>query len=170
MTPFKMVYGIEVVVPLEFAIPSLRMAKQYDMDFNTALKKRIEDLQRLDEIRQRALLEQQIVQQRRKYWHDSKIKVREFKQGDLVLLYQSKLGPKKPNLKLAWSGPYEVDCVFSNGTIRLKDLSGIILPGVYNGAKIKLYYSLPNDTSKDNEILTNELNLDTPVVSLLGID
>ncbi|MCO5558434.1 hypothetical protein L7F22_012017 [Adiantum nelumboides] len=34
------------------------------------LKARLEELQRLDEIRQRALLEQQIVQQRRKYWHD----------------------------------------------------------------------------------------------------
>ncbi|MCO5566589.1 hypothetical protein L7F22_020266 [Adiantum nelumboides] len=121
------------------------MAKQYDMDFNTVLKTRLEELQRLVEIRQRALLEQQIVQQRRKYWHDSKIKVREFRQGDLVLLHQSKLGPKKPNLKIAWSRPYEVDWVFSNGTVRLKDLSGLILPGVYNGTKIKLYYSAPND-------------------------
>ncbi|MCO5589463.1 hypothetical protein L7F22_043430 [Adiantum nelumboides] len=101
MTPFQMVYGIEAVVALEFAIPSLRMAEQYDTDFNATLKKRLEDLQKLDELRQRALLEQQIVQQRRKYWHDSKIKVREFKQGDLVLLYQYKLGPKKSNLKIA---------------------------------------------------------------------
>ncbi|MCO5580918.1 hypothetical protein L7F22_034791 [Adiantum nelumboides] len=52
MTPFRMVYGTtEVVVPLEFAIPSLRMAEQYDMDFNTVLKARLEELQRLDEIR-----------------------------------------------------------------------------------------------------------------------
>ncbi|MCO5547464.1 hypothetical protein L7F22_000914 [Adiantum nelumboides] len=144
MTPFKMVYGIEAVVPLEFAIPSLRMVEQYNMDFNTVVKARLEELQRLDEIRQRALLEQQVVQHRRKYWHDGKIKVREFKQGDLVLLYQSKLGPKIPNLKIAWFGPYEVDWVFSNGTVHLKDLSGLILPGVYNGAKIKLYYSPPN--------------------------
>ncbi|MCO5578659.1 hypothetical protein L7F22_032503 [Adiantum nelumboides] len=77
--------GTEAVVPLEFAVLSLRMAEQYDMDFNTILKKRLKDLHRLDEIRQRALLEQQIVQQQRtKYWRDSKIKVREFKQGDLT--------------------------------------------------------------------------------------
>ncbi|MCO5593694.1 hypothetical protein L7F22_047711 [Adiantum nelumboides] len=117
MTPFQMVYDTEAVAPLEFAVPSRRMAEQYNMDFNEVLKKRLDDLQKLDELRQRALLEQQIVQQRRKYWHDSKIKVREFKQGDLVLLYRFKLGPKKPNLKIAWSGPYEVDWVFSNGTV-----------------------------------------------------
>ncbi|MCO5548067.1 hypothetical protein L7F22_001524 [Adiantum nelumboides] len=70
MKPFRMVYGTEVVVPLEFIVPSLRMAKQYEMDFNTICKARLEELQRLDEIKQRALLEQQIVQQRRKYWHD----------------------------------------------------------------------------------------------------
>ncbi|MCO5555399.1 hypothetical protein L7F22_008945 [Adiantum nelumboides] len=86
MTPFRMVYGTKAVVPLDFAVPSLRIAEQYDMDFNIDLKKRLEDLQRLDEIRQRALLKQQITQQRRNYWHDSKIEVREFKQGDLVLL------------------------------------------------------------------------------------
>ncbi|MCO5548493.1 hypothetical protein L7F22_001953 [Adiantum nelumboides] len=58
MTSFKMVCGIEVVVPLKFAIPSLRMDVQYDIGFNTVLKKTLEDLQRLDEIRQIALLEQ----------------------------------------------------------------------------------------------------------------
>ncbi|MCO5593614.1 hypothetical protein L7F22_047629 [Adiantum nelumboides] len=170
MTPFKLVYGTKAVVPLEFALPSLRMAEQFDMDFNAVPKKRLEDLQRLDEIKQRALLEQQIVHQRRKYWHDIKIKEREFKQGDLVLLYQSKLGPKKPNLKIAWSGPYEVDWVFSNGNVRLKDLFGLILPRVYNGAKIKLYDSFPNNTGKDNEVLVNESNLDEPVLALLGVD
>ncbi|MCO5575064.1 hypothetical protein L7F22_028861 [Adiantum nelumboides] len=57
MTPFRMVYGTEAVVPLEFAVPSLRMAGQYDMDFNKVLKARLEELQKLDEQRQRALLE-----------------------------------------------------------------------------------------------------------------
>ncbi|MCO5563575.1 hypothetical protein L7F22_017220 [Adiantum nelumboides] len=170
MTPFRMVYGSEAVVPLEFAVPSLRMAEQYNMDFNEVLKKRLDDLQKLDELRQRALMKQQIVQQRRKYWHDSKIKVREFKQGDLVLLYQSKLGPKKPNLKIAWSGPYEIDWVFSNGTVRLKDLSGLILPGVYNGAKIKLYYSPANDIGTDSRMLVNDSNSKEPVLVILSID
>ncbi|MCO5604491.1 hypothetical protein L7F22_058658 [Adiantum nelumboides] len=58
MTPFRMVYGTEEVVPLEFVVPNLRMSEQYNMDFNTALKARVKELQRLDEIRQRALLEQ----------------------------------------------------------------------------------------------------------------
>ncbi|MCO5550470.1 hypothetical protein L7F22_003957 [Adiantum nelumboides] len=162
MTPFRMVYGTQAVVPLEFAVPSLRMAEQYDMDFNVVLKKRLDDLQKLDKLRLRALLEQQIVQQKRKYWHDSKTKVREFKQGNLVLLYQSKLGPKKPNLKITWSEPYEVDWVFSNGTVRLKDLSGMILPGVYNGAKIKLYHSPTNDTGTDSRILANDSDSEKP--------
>ncbi|MCO5570889.1 hypothetical protein L7F22_024618 [Adiantum nelumboides] len=63
MTPFRILYGIEAVVQLEFAIPTLRMAEKYNMDFSTVLKAILEELQKLDEQRQRALLEQQIVQQ-----------------------------------------------------------------------------------------------------------
>ncbi|MCO5561144.1 hypothetical protein L7F22_014765 [Adiantum nelumboides] len=51
ITPFRMVYSTEAIVPLEFAIPNLGMVEQYDMDFNTVLKARLEELQRLDEIR-----------------------------------------------------------------------------------------------------------------------
>ncbi|MCO5605337.1 hypothetical protein L7F22_059519 [Adiantum nelumboides] len=44
MTPFKMVYGAEAVVPLELAIPNLRMTKHYNMDFNTILKTKLKEL------------------------------------------------------------------------------------------------------------------------------
>ncbi|MCO5602142.1 hypothetical protein L7F22_056270 [Adiantum nelumboides] len=128
-----------------------------------------EELQMLDEIRQRALSEQQVVHQRRKHWHDSKIKVKEFKKWNLVLLYQSRLGPKKPNLKIAWSGPFEVDCVFSSGIVRLKDLFGwLILVGVYNGAKIRLYYSAPNGPATEGNTVVLDYESRAELSLLVG--
>ena len=77
-TPFRLAYGQEAVVPLEFMVPSLRMAVDHDLDYNEVLRSRLDKLLTLDEHRQRAIWSQQIVQNRRKTWFDKKIKVREF--------------------------------------------------------------------------------------------
>ena len=61
-----------------------------------------------------------------------------------MLLYQSRLGPKKPNLTIAWAGPNQIEWVYTNGSVKLKDLAGLLLPGVYNASKIKLYESPPD--------------------------
>jgi hypothetical protein len=36
-TPFKFVYGLEVVVPMEYLVPSLRIAAFIDMDDTSAV-------------------------------------------------------------------------------------------------------------------------------------
>ena len=151
-TPFRLAYGQEAVVPLEFMVPSLRMAVDYDLDYNEVLRSRLDKLLTLDEHRQRAIWSQQIVQNCRKTWFDKKIKVREFQKGDLVLLYQSRLGPKKPNLKIAWAGPYQIEWVYTNGNVKLIDLAGLTLPGFYNASKIKHYeYSQASEDSPVNQ-------------------
>lgn len=48
--------------------------------------------------------------------------------GDLLLLYRSRLGPQKPNFKIAWSGPYQVEWANTNGNVKLKDLASLSLP------------------------------------------
>ena len=45
---------------------------------------------------------------RNQKWHDQKIMRREFKAGELVLLYNSKIKPFQGKLKSRWSGPYTV--------------------------------------------------------------
>ncbi|MCO5602755.1 hypothetical protein L7F22_056893 [Adiantum nelumboides] len=70
ITPFGMVYGTDTVVPLEFVVSTLRMEKQNDMDFNKVLKARLEELQKLDEIKQRALLEKQGTMEEEEADHD----------------------------------------------------------------------------------------------------
>ena len=40
---------------------------------------------------------------------------------------------------MAWSRPYLVDWVYTNETVKLKDLKGLRLLGDYNISKIKKY-------------------------------
>lgn len=55
MIPFKLVYGTEIVVPLEFMVTSLRIVVDHNLDYNGALRKILETLLTLEETRQRAV-------------------------------------------------------------------------------------------------------------------
>ena len=48
-TPFQLVYGLEVVVPIEFVVPSLRIACLMRWDDQKSLEERLMNLNRLDE-------------------------------------------------------------------------------------------------------------------------
>ena len=59
-----------------------------------------------------------------KKWHDPKILRREFKAGELVLLYNSKLKLFPGKLKSRWSGLYSVVASTPFGVVTLKTNSG----------------------------------------------
>ncbi len=51
MTPFRMVYGLEAIVPMEFVVPSLRIAIQHKLSDEDSSVFRQEQLLQLDEDR-----------------------------------------------------------------------------------------------------------------------
>ena len=59
-----------------------------------------------------------------KKWHDQKLLRKEFKVGELVLLYNSKLKLFLENLKSRWSGPYSAVASTPFGALTLKPNSG----------------------------------------------
>jgi hypothetical protein len=48
-TPFKLVYGLEVVVPMEYLVPSLRIATFTEMDDAGVVQERLVQLVELEE-------------------------------------------------------------------------------------------------------------------------
>jgi hypothetical protein len=50
-TPFNLVYGLEVVVPMEYLVPSLRIASFTDMDDTSVVRERLVQLVELEEDR-----------------------------------------------------------------------------------------------------------------------
>jgi hypothetical protein len=81
---------------------------------------------------------QEVQKERDKSWHDRHIKRKIFKEGDLVLLYDSKFLQNPGKFIIHWLGPYEVKILIDVGSIQLKDLEGKELKGMINGSWLKL--------------------------------
>jgi hypothetical protein len=47
-----------------------------------------------------------------------------FKEGDLVLMYDSKSLQHPGKLRMHWLGPYEVNVVIERGDVQISDLAG----------------------------------------------
>lgn len=94
-TPYQLVYGKEVLLPIEFQIHTYKMAADLGIDLNEAQKERIRQLNQLDEMRQQAEETGILMQKQRKQWHDAHSKKKQFKEGDWALLFDSKFRDHK---------------------------------------------------------------------------
>ena len=65
--------------------------KKMNFDFKAAREKRLLQLNELEELINEAYDNARIYKDKTKKWHDQKIMRKEFKVGELVLLYNSKL-------------------------------------------------------------------------------
>ena len=109
------------------------------MDDPTIMKERMEKILELEEDRFIAGFQQQVQKSREKAWHDRHIKKKQFQQGDLVLLYDSKFMKFPGKFKTHWKGPYIVQRVTDGGAVQLAKLNGEILPSMVNGSRLKKY-------------------------------
>jgi hypothetical protein len=111
-------------VPLEFLVPSLHIATITNMTERGAIQERLSQLMEMEEDRILAGFHQEVQKARDKAWHDRHIKKKSFKEGDLVLLYDSKFFQHPGKFRMHWLGPYEVNIVTDGGSVQLKDLGG----------------------------------------------
>ncbi|XP_024009425.1 uncharacterized protein LOC112084507 [Eutrema salsugineum] len=95
-----------------------------NFDIKTAQEKRVLQLHELEEIRLDAFESSKIYKKRTKALHDQKIHNREFKAGDLVLLFNSRLKLFPGKLKTIWSGPFKILEVRAYGAIVLEGKDG----------------------------------------------
>eukprot|EP00253_Pinus_taeda_P009258 PITA_09258 len=116
-TTFWLVYGMEVVIPMEYIIPSLRIAVLTGMTDREALEERLAQLEELEEERFLAGFHQKVQKQREKSWYNHHIKVCTFKVNDLVLLYDSKFENFPGKFRMHSLGPYVVKEVTDGGAV-----------------------------------------------------
>ncbi|MCO5613331.1 hypothetical protein L7F22_067607 [Adiantum nelumboides] len=104
-TPFNMVYGIQAILPLEFLIPTLRVAKELEWTGHE-LSEQLEVLEKLDETRLRAVPSIYAQKRNMKSFFDQHVINKEFATGDYVLMYTLKQHSKK--LQKRENGPYVI--------------------------------------------------------------
>ena len=108
----------------------------------------------LEEWREKAYHNAKIYEERTKRWHDKRIKIKKFKPGDKVLMFNSRVklfGHEK--LRSKWEGPFDVIDTSSHGAITLRDDSGNIF--LVNGQLLRIFLE-PNKTL-DEEVVIIEL-------------
>ncbi|KAJ9541560.1 hypothetical protein OSB04_028066 [Centaurea solstitialis] len=90
-TPYRMLYGKACHLPFEFEYKALWALKKIHFDDIASGKERLVSLHELEELRSLAYENSKIYKEQRKKWHDAHLKeVKVFKEGDKVLMYQTR--------------------------------------------------------------------------------
>jgi len=111
--------------------------KKWNMDLHLAGGKRMQ-ISELEEWREKAYHSSKIYKERTKRWHDKRIKHKEFKLGDKVLMFNSRVklfGHGK--LRSKWERPFKVIETSSHGANMLQSDDGNILK--VNGHLLKTF-------------------------------
>ncbi|KAK4384634.1 hypothetical protein Sango_3041300 [Sesamum angolense] len=142
-TPYALVYGVQVVLPLEQQIQSLRIAIQEGLTEEENAQIRLEELESLDEKRLEAQQRLECYQARLSRAFNKKVRLRSFQVGDLVLAVRrpiitthrtgNKFLPK-------WDGPYVVKEAYTNGAYKVVAEDGLRI-SLINGKIVKRYYT-----------------------------
>jgi hypothetical protein len=107
------------------------------MDLKAAGIKRKIQIAEHEEWREKAYHSAKLYKERTKKWHDKRIKIKQFKPGDKVLLFNSRVrlfGHGK--LRSKWEGPYLVLHAANHGAVTLQCDDGNTFKA--NGQRLKL--------------------------------
>ncbi|XP_070015694.1 uncharacterized protein [Nicotiana sylvestris] len=124
-TPYMLVYGKEVVIPVEVEIPSLMIIQEVELDDAEWVKSRCEQVALIDGKRINVICHGQLYQNRMSRAFNKRVKLRQFTPGQLVLKkmfsHQDEAkGKFSPNLQ----GPYNVHRVLTGGALILAETDG----------------------------------------------
>ena len=138
-TPFNLVYGVEALIPVEIGVGSPRI-ENFDEKINDEALK--ENLDLIEEQRERACMRLEAYQQRVARYYNSRVKTRPMAVGDLVLRKSAITNALKEEGKLRanWEGPYRIRRMITPNTCKLETLEGKKVQKTWNTNHLKVYF------------------------------
>ena len=93
-TPFNLVFGLNAILPIEFLMPTLRIANELEWNGHE-LSDRVNELEKLGELCLKIVAALLALKRRQKEFFDMHVKPKKIKVGDYVLIYTLKQHAKK---------------------------------------------------------------------------